>query len=191
MADQGAVQGAMRRAGRVRAASLAMAGAALAALGACAVPQAGSPAAAAPTGASLEPPGGGVPALTLTASGVQVYACEFDAQHRLGWVFKRPAATLYDAAGQARVQHGAGPSWAAADGSRIVGRVLAQQPSATPGSIPQLLLETHDTGGAGLLAGVRHVQRLATVGGATPAAPCTGEHQEGSTPYLARYAFYR
>jgi len=187
MAAQVAVRG--------RAARFAMAFAALAALGACAAPQSGgqgasvAPMAAAP--ASLEPPGGGVPALTLSASGVQIYACEFDAQHRLGWVFKRPAATLYDASGQARVQHGAGPSWAAADGSRIVGRVLAQQPSATPGSIPQLLLETHDTGGAGLLAGVRHVQRLATVGGAMPAVPCATEHQEGSTPYLARYAFYR
>lgn len=175
-------------AGRGRAARLAMAWAALATLGACVAPQSGAPAVA---GASLASPGGGAPVLTLAASGVQVYACEFDAQHRLGWVFKRPAATLYDASGQARVQHGAGPSWAAADGSRIVGRVLAQQPSATPGSIPQLLLETHDTGGAGLLAGVRHVQRLATVGGAMPAAPCTAEHQEGSTPYLARYAFFR
>ena len=129
--------------------------------------------------------------MTLNASGVQNYACEYDAQHRLGWVFKSPQATLFDASGHAVVRHGAGPSWEAEDGSRIVGQVIAQRPSETPASIPQLLLETHGVAGAGTLSAIRYVQRVRTVGGLMPSAPCSTEHQLGSSPYLAEYVFYR
>lgn len=170
-------------------ASAPLAAAAMLALGACAMaPTAGATPAVA--GASIEPPAGQQLA-ALEASGVQIYSCEFNAQHQLRWSFKRPSAMLYDASGRQVVLHGAGPSWEAGDGSRVVGRALAQKPSDTPGSIPQLLLETHGTGGAGMLAEVRYVQRLNTVGGLAPSAPCASEHQEGSTPYLARYVFYR
>ncbi|RKF51158.1 DUF3455 domain-containing protein [Paraburkholderia fungorum] len=153
-------------------------------LTACAMPP------ASPPGASIDPPQG-ERVMTLTASGVQNYACELDAQGHLGWVFKSPQATLYDASGHAAVRHGAGPSWEAEDGSRIVGRVLAQRPSETAASIPQLLLETHSTSGNGTLSAVRYVQRLHTVGGLAPAAACSTEHQAGSSPYLANYVFYR
>nr|WP_242468159.1 DUF3455 domain-containing protein [Burkholderia plantarii] len=163
-------------------------GAASLALGACAMVPGAAPAAA--PGAAIEAPEG-ARVMTLNASGVQIYTCEFDAQHRLQWVFKQPRAVLYDDSGREVLRHGAGPSWQAGDGSRIVGQVRAQQPSATPGSIPQLLLLTHGTGAAGLLAEVRYVQRIHTVGGAAPAAPCAGEHQSGSVPYLAQYVFYR
>ncbi|ALK29911.1 hypothetical protein bpln_1g10910 [Burkholderia plantarii] len=158
------------------------------ALGACAMAPGAAPVAA--PGAAIEAPEG-VRVMTLNASGVQIYACEFDAQHRLQWVFKQPRAVLYDDSGREVLRHGAGPSWQAGDGSRIVGQVRAQQPSATPGSIPQLLLLTHGTDAAGLLAGVRYVQRIHTVGGTAPAAPCASEHQSGSVPYLAQYVFYR
>jgi hypothetical protein len=153
-------------------------------LGACAMPSAG------PASASIDPPQA-ERTMTLAASGVQNYSCEYDAQHRLGWVFKSPQATLYDASGHAAVRHSAGPAWEAQDGSRIVGHVLAQRPSETPASIPQLLLETHSTAGAGALSAVRYVQRMHTVGGLMPSAPCSTEHQTGSTPYLADYVFYR
>ncbi|PQV54059.1 DUF3455 domain-containing protein [Paraburkholderia sp. BL21I4N1] len=139
---------------------------------------------------SITPPHG-TREMTLAASGVQNYSCEFDSQHRLGWVFKSPQAILFDTSGHAVVHHGAGPSWEAEDGSKIEGHVLAQQPSETPASIPQLLLETHGTGASGTLAEVRYVQRLHTVGGLAPQAPCSTEHQVGSSPYLADYVFYR
>ncbi|WGS52516.1 DUF3455 domain-containing protein [Paraburkholderia sp. D15] len=158
-----------------------------AALAACAAVPAASPPA---TPASIDPPQG-ERAMTLTASGVQIYACEYDAQHRLGWVFKQPQATLYDASGHAALRHGAGPSWEADDGSRIVGHVLAQRPSDTAASVPQLLLETHSTGGSGVLSTVRYVQRVRTVGGTMPAAPCSAQGELGSSPYLANYVFYR
>lgn len=153
-------------------------------LAACATPP------ASPPSASIDPPQA-ERVMTLAASGVQNYSCEFDAQHRLGWVFKSPLATLYDASGHAAVRHGAGPSWETEDGSRIVGHVLAQQPSETRASIPQLLLETHSTSGSGTLSAVRYVQRLHTVGGLAPTAPCSTEHETGSSPYLADYVFYR
>ncbi len=129
--------------------------------------------------------------LSTTASGVQIYTCEYGADHTLGWTFQQPRAKLYDAHGAAVIEHAAGPSWAAPDGSRIEGKVVAQQPSATPGSVPQLLLQTHSTGAPGLLAPVRYVQRINTVGGAKPPAPCTSEHESGSSPYLATYVFYQ
>ncbi|AMV47154.1 hypothetical protein ATN79_41515 [Paraburkholderia caribensis] len=135
-------------------------------------------------------PAGAQPFAVMTATGVQMYSCEFDSGHRLGWVFQHPEATLYDGAGQASIQHGAGPSWQAADGSRIVGRVVAQAPGANPNSIPQLLLETHSTS-EGSLSVARFVQRLDTAGGVSPSEPCVREHQSGSSPYFARYIFLK
>jgi hypothetical protein len=143
-----------------------------------------------PAPASIDPPQA-ERVMTLAASGVQIYSCEFDAQHQLGWVFKSPQATLYDASGHAVVRHSTGPSWETDDGSKIVGKVLAQRPSETPQSIPQLLLETHVMSGNGTLSTVRYVQRVHTVGGLKPAAACTAEHETGSSPYLADYVFYR
>lgn len=128
---------------------------------------------------------------TTTAAGVQVYSCEYGPLHRLGWALKGPQATLYDASGLALIRHEAGPSWQAEDGSKIVGHVISQAPSLTPGSIPQLLLETKTVVGAGMLAEVRYVERLDTVGGSAPSGACTVEHQIGNSPYLARYVFWK
>lgn len=129
--------------------------------------------------------------MSAMASGVQTYSCEFDAQHQLQWVFKSPLATLYDASGKAIIRHAAGPSWQADDGSRIIGHVIATRPSTANNSIPELLLETKSTSGNGPLSEARYVQRVNTVGGLAPKAPCSSEHQTGSTPYLAEYVFYR
>ncbi|MDN7178543.1 DUF3455 domain-containing protein [Caballeronia sp. SEWSISQ10-4 2] len=129
--------------------------------------------------------------VTTTASGVQVYSCEYDAQHHLAWVFKSPQATLYDTSGHTLIMHSAGPSWEAEDGSRIVGHVIAQTPSDTAASVPQLLLETRSTAASGMLSTIRYVQRVNTVGGVMPAAPCSTEHQVGASPYLANYIFYK
>ncbi|CDY78835.1 hypothetical protein BGLT_00019 [Caballeronia glathei] len=153
-------------------------------LGACAAAPAG------PASSSIDPPQADR-VMTLVASGVQTYSCEFDAQRHLGWVFRSPQATLFDSRGHAAVWHVAGPSWGAEDGSRIVGRVLTQRPSETLASIPQLLLETRSTSGIGTLSVVRYVQRVHTVGGLMPTAPCSTEHELGSSPYVADYVFYR
>ena len=145
---------------------------------------------AASAASSIDPPQA-ERVVTTTASGVQVYSCEYDAQHHLGWVFKNPQATLYDASGQPLIRHSAGPSWEADDGSRIVGHVIAQTPSESTASVPQLLLETHSTAASGMLSAIRYVQRVNTVGGVMPAAPCSTEHELGSSPYIANYIFYK
>jgi hypothetical protein len=139
---------------------------------------------------SIEPPQA-EQVMSTTASGVQIYSCEYDAQHRLAWVFKSPLATLFDTSGQAVIKHAAGPSWQADDGSRLVGHVLAQTPGNTAESIPQLLLETRSTGASGTLSNIRYIQRINTVGGLMPAGACTSEHQTGSSPYIANYVFYK
>ncbi|AQQ39762.1 MULTISPECIES: DUF3455 domain-containing protein [Burkholderia] len=140
--------------------------------------------------AGLAPPAPATPVLTTTATGVQIYACEYDADHRLAWAFKRPEAMLFDESGALVVRHGAGPSWEALDGSRITGKKLAEMPSASAASVPQLLLAAVPAA-TGTLAGVRFVQRLDTAGGTPPAATCTTEHAVGRFPYFARYVFLK
>jgi hypothetical protein len=126
----------------------------------------------------------------LKASGTQIYVCKRDTNNKLSWAFKAPSAELYDASGELIVTHSAGPSWAAADGSKITGQVLQQAPSADqPGSIPLLLLRATNAAGPGLLSTVRYVQRLDTHGGVAPTGACTQEGQEGRSPYIAEYRF--
>ncbi|CAB3751538.1 hypothetical protein B7G54_04480 [Burkholderia puraquae] len=149
--------------------------------------------------ASLAPPEPASTVLSTSATGVQIYACEYDHEHRLAWAFQRPEAMLFDASGTLVVRHGAGPSWEALNGSRITGKKLAEAPSARAGSIPQLLLAatpatstiTTTTAATGTLAGVRFVQRLDTVGGTPPDAACSAEHAIGRFPYFARYVFLK
>lgn len=140
--------------------------------------------------AGLAPPEPATPVLSTTASGMQVYACEYDAGHRLAWAFQYPEALLFDAGGTLVVRHGAGPSWEALDGSRVTGKKLAEAPGTHPGSVPQLLLAATPAA-TGTLAGVRFVQRLDTAGGTPPAATCTTEHAVGRFPYFARYVFLK
>lgn len=126
----------------------------------------------------------------LKASGTQIYVCKRVTSSKLSWAFKAPSAELYDASGELIVTHSAGPSWAAADGSRITGEVLQQAPNTDQaGSIPLLLLRATNAGGPGLLSAVRYVQRLDTHGGVAPSGPCTQEGQEGRSPYMAEYVF--
>jgi len=146
--------------------------------------------------AGLMPPQPATPVLSTTAAGIQVYTCDYDAGHKLAWVFQHPEAMLFDASGTLVVRHGAGPSWEALDGSRITGKKLAETPSAHAGSIPQLLLAatpaaTDAKATAGTLAGVRFVQRLDTAGGTPPDTACSTEHAVGRFPYFARYVFLK
>jgi len=138
----------------------------------------------------LQPAGTHRIVASLAASGVQIYVCKRDQNNQLSWAFKAPQADLYDGSGKLVVKHGAGPSWAASDGSKITGKVLQQAPNARePGSIPLLLLQATNAGDPGLLSSVRYVQRLHTRAGMAPAQPCTEEGQEGRSPYLADYVF--
>ncbi|MGF6724619.1 hypothetical protein P3T43_003988 [Paraburkholderia sp. GAS41] len=157
---------------------------------ACSVAAVGSALAQSAVPAALTPADATHVVATLKAGGTQIYLCKRDANNALSWVFKAPSAELYDASGELIVTHSAGPTWAAADGSKITGAVLQQAPSADqPGSIPLLLLRATNGAGPGLLATVRYVQRLDTHGGAAPSGSCTQEGQEGRSPYIAVYRF--
>ncbi|SAL86800.1 hypothetical protein AWB68_08155 [Caballeronia choica] len=143
-----------------------------------------------PAPPSLQPADAQQTIASLSATGVQVYVCKRDQNSQLAWALKGPQADLYDSSHKLVVKHYAGPTWEATDGSKITGKVLQQAANtAEAGSIALLLLQATSTGGPGLLASVRYVQRLKTQGGAAPAEPCTQEGQESRVPYRANYVF--
>ena len=129
---------------------------------------------------------------TLWADGVQIYECKARAEGGPAWVFVAPEANLVDAKGVLVGHHYAGPTWEAGDGSKVVGTVKAKVDSPDAGAIPWLLLDTHSTGKPGLFAKVTEIQRVATVGGAMPAAGCdaTAIGKQARVPYKAQYAQY-
>jgi hypothetical protein len=106
------------------------------------------------------------------------------------WAFKAPEAELIDAQGRLFAKHYAGPSWEAADGSKIVGKVLANEPAPKAGAMPWLLLST-ESSGWGVLAGARFVQRLNTSGGIGPTGACPTAGTEQRVDYTADYIFYK
>lgn len=135
-----------------------------------------------PVPAELQVPPGNRLLVALPASGVQIYQCTGGA-----WTFVEPAAQL-GRLGRPLAIHFRGPSWESIrDGSLVEGRAIGSVPVA--GSIPMLLLQATRVRGDGLFGRVSYLQRLATTGGAVPAAPCTDGQTRG-VAYTARYAFY-
>jgi len=122
------------------------------------------------------------------AKGVQIYICTAKGAGN-EWAFKAPEAVLTDAAGRT-LKHYAGPSWEAPDGSRIVGKAIANAPAPNAGAIPWLLLSV-ESSGAGLLAGARYVQRINTSGGVGPTGACIGAGTEERVDYMADYIIYK
>ena len=89
--------------------------------------------------------------------------------------------------------HGAGPHWAASDGSVVNGTTITQSASPTGDAIPWLLLRaTAWSGTTGLFSDVSYVQRLNTSGGKAPATGCdsTSVGTELRVGYAADYYFY-
>ncbi len=89
--------------------------------------------------------------------------------------------------------HGAGPHWQAADGSRIVGKVVQRADAPTPSAIAWLLLATQSAGPNGSFSDITSIQRVNTVGGIAPANGC-GPATAGTSvriDYTADYHFYR
>ena len=135
---------------------------------------------------NLKPPAGAIIVLEAHGAGDQVYACD-----GANWVLSGPDAKLFDEAGKQVGSHFAGPTWQYSDGSRVIGKAVA---NATPDSdsIPWLLLEAKDHQGDGLMAQVTSIQRLSTSGGKAPAAGCNSAHkgEETRSRYTAIYVFY-
>jgi len=135
-------------------------------------------------------------ALVLLASGVQLYECRAapGAPASAEWVHRGPEATLSDDADRVVGQHGPGMTWQAPDGSRIVGTVNHKVDAPVEGAMPWLVMEARAAGKpAGRFGHVRHVQRVATKGGAMPPAerctPAEAGHVE-RVPFEAQFWFY-
>lgn len=141
---------------------------------------------------NLNVPDGQPLLLRAAARGVQIYTCKPKATDAAAfeWALKAPEADLFDQSGAKIGRHYAGPTWEAADGSRVVGEVMQRSPAE--GSIPWLLLKAKSTEGTGALANVKYVQRVDTVGGVAPAGGCDAGHAgvETRVDYTANYLFY-
>lgn len=137
---------------------------------------------------SLRVPEGNVVVWKAAARGWQIYRCGADG----AWKLKAPDAVLRDDAGKAVGKHFAGPTWQASDGSRVVGQLAAKADAPDAGAVPWLLVAATAHSGAGVLAKVSFVQRVATSGGKAPAGGCDAAHADSDerVPYSATYYFY-
>ncbi|QNK02193.1 DUF3455 domain-containing protein [Dyella telluris] len=144
------------------------------------------------TPATLQPPAGYKVAFTAKATGVQIYTSTAETGSAPKWTFEAPLAELRSASGV--IHHYAGPSWEAADGSKVVrdkeapvATVPARQASA---DIPWLLIKVSPDATPGILSKVVYVQRVETKGGVAPASAPTREGTKVGVPYTATYVFY-
>ncbi len=143
---------------------------------------------------AVRPPAGH--RLTLHAVGVGeiTYECRMKAgtadTHE--WTFVAPVATLADKDQKPVGKYYAGPTWEAADGSKVTGKQVATAPAA-PGNIPLQLVKAEPAAGDGAMSGVTYIQRLNTKGGVAPADPCTAATigAKKQVSYQADYLFYK
>jgi hypothetical protein len=140
---------------------------------------------------TLSPPKGEDLLLRAFAKGVQIYECRRD-EAVPRWGLVGPDAVLTDDSGRTIGKHYEGPTWEAADGSIVEGRVVGSSEAADPTAIPHLLLKAKAHRGSGVFARVASIQRLNTVGGRAPMEGC-GETDIGRrtrVQYTATYYFY-
>ena len=107
------------------------------------------------------------------------------------WAFVGPVATLYGGDKKTVGKYYAGPTWEAADGSKVTGKQVAVSP-ASPGNIPLQLVKADPAMGAGAMTGVSYIQRLNTKGGVAPAMACdtAGKGKRQVVSYEADYVVY-
>jgi hypothetical protein len=146
-----------------------------------------------PVPASLKPADSERAAFTWHAIGSQIYECRASDKGGWAWVFVAPEADLFNQKDEKVGTHGAGPNWAALDGSKTVGTVKARADGERPADIPLLLLTAKSAGTPGRMAGVTSVQRLNTEGGNAPATGCAARADAGKRVkegYTADYVFF-
>ena len=133
--------------------------------------------------------------LRVHAQGFQIYTLVRGDDGAASWKLKAPDATFSDGHG-IEGRHYAGPTWeCTTDGSKVIGRRIAEDPSPDANAIPWLLLSAASHQGQGVFSGVTFIQRLNTTGGKPPAipssAPADGTNPtEAKVPYSADYVFY-
>lgn len=143
---------------------------------------------------NLQPSSAERASMKLLAAGVQVYQCRQTAENppRHEWGFVGPEADLYDTTGQRVGRHYGGPTWEAADGSKVMATVVGRVPAKSADSIPWLLLTARPVAMQGTFGHVSSIQRLETIGGIAPSQACSPQNT-GETvrvPYAAQYVFF-
>jgi hypothetical protein len=129
------------------------------------------------------------------AQGVQIYKAVAGKDDRLIWVLEAPLANLLDAKNPKAGWHYEGPSWEAADGSKVVRDQTAKVKSAPAPKpekdIPWLLVKVKAAKGkGGKLSPVVYIQRLRTAGGKAPAELPKRLGTKVGVAYKAVYYFY-
>ena len=122
--------------------------------------------------------------------GVQIYTCNGSV-----WSSAVPRAKLFDDHGKLIINHFAGPSWQAKDGSTVVGTVV-DKVIMDESAIPWVLLSATTTPGpdGDRLVDTTFIQRLDTVGGLQPPAADCNAATAGTvveSPYTAEYVFWK
>jgi hypothetical protein len=135
---------------------------------------------------NLKPPANETLTLQARAAGDQVYICDGST-----WMLSGPDARLLAESGEQVGSHFAGPTWEWSDGSRVIGRPVANA-TPDPASIPWLLLTAAQHEGEGVMKNVSSIQRLSTKGGKPPVSGCDASHKGAETRshYTAVYYFY-
>jgi len=139
----------------------------------------------------VAPPEGSALLLEAPADGVQIYTCEAKGS-LFQWIFKAPEANLFDKQGRQIGTHFAGPTWKMADGSAIVGEVVAKADAPERGAIEWLLLRAKAHEGQGILGEAAFIRRTDTKGGIAPTAGCDANHvaEQVRMRYSAVYQFF-
>jgi len=144
---------------------------------------------------AVKAPAGHAVWMETAAAGDITYQCRAkkDMPGQFEWVFVGPDAGLKDRRGQLAARYFGPPAtWESTDGSRLTGTQVAVASNGNT-NITLQLVKANPAAGPGVMQGVSYIQRVATVGGIAPSAPC-GAATEAATqrvPYQADYIFYR
>ena len=144
--------------------------------------------------ANLNPAGNESMTMIVPAKGVQIYECRVSKTQpgAYEWAFVGPEAALFDTTGAQIGKHYAGPHWEAADGSKVVAKLIERADAPKAGDIPWLLLGAKSVGPDGAFSKVTSIQRVNTVGGVAPKAGCSQVNAgtPARIPYSADYYFF-
>jgi len=144
---------------------------------------------------AVKVPAGHKVAMETVGVGEITYECRAKASTagEFEWAFVGPKAVLNNRSGKAVGSYFGPPAtWQAMDGSKVTATQLAVAPAGA-GNIPLQLVKANPAMGEGAMAGVSHIQRVATRGGTAPALPCNAgaAGQRQVVQYQADYIFWK
>ncbi len=144
---------------------------------------------------AVKVPMGNKVAMETVGVGEITYECrdKANAPGMTEWVFVGPSAVLNNRSGkQVGKYFGPPATWESMDGSKLTATQLAVAPAGA-GNIPLQLVKANPAMGMGAMAGVTHIQRVATVGGVAPATLCSPANKGSKeiVKYQADYIFWK